>query len=194
MFAQADLLPALRRHRWLLVVATVIAAASAYLASAVQAPVYQAEARLLLEDPRAAGVFGDTGRVTLDPQRYVCNQAEFINSAPVLARTAELFDVQLSLDEIDRRVDARAGTDLDLVTVRADDSSPLGAARLTNMTAEAYQQLVAEDVGDNADAAVGSCRRARTSYGPPSGRPSAGSSPTPTTPRPPPSAMPRSVS
>lgn len=154
LFAQVDLLPALRRARWTLIMATLIAAACAYLASSAQAPVYQAEARLLLEDPRDGGVFADSARVTLDPQRYVRNQAAFINSAPVLARTAELFDVQMDIDEIDRRVDARAGTDLDLVTIRADDSAPHGAARLANTTAEAYQQLISEEVDGNADSAV----------------------------------------
>lgn len=154
LFAQADLVPALRRHRWLLVTAVVFTAGCAYFLSALQAPVYEAEARLLLEDPRDAGVFGDRANLTLDPQRYVRNQAELVNSAPVLARTAELFDAQLSIDELDRRVEARASTDLDLVTIRADDSSPQGAARLANKTAEAYQQLVAEEVEENADAAI----------------------------------------
>ena len=153
-FAQADLLPAIRRFRWMVVMTTVIAAASAYAVSSVQAPVYDAEARLLLEDPRDAGVFGDGARVTLDPQRYVRNQVEFINSAPVLARTAELFDVQLDIDEIDRRVEARAGADVDLVTIRAEDTSSKDAARLANTTARAYQELVTEEVERNAAAAV----------------------------------------
>lgn len=149
-----DLLPALRRYRWTLVLAAVAAAISGYLVSSLQVPVYQAEARLLLEDPRDAGVFGDGARVTLDPQRYVRNQAEFINSAPVLARTAETFGEEVDVDELGRRVEARAGADLDLVTIRAEDASPQGAARLANLTAGAYQELVTEDVQRNADAAV----------------------------------------
>lgn len=161
-FAHAELLPALRRYRGTLVTATVVAALCAYLASAAQAPVYQAEARLLLEDPRDAGLFGDGGSVTLDPQRYVRNQAAFINSGPNLARTAELFDAQLDIEEIDRRVEARAGTDLDLITIRADDASPQGAARLANTTAEAYQQLMTEEVQRSADAAVAELSESRT--------------------------------
>lgn len=153
-FAQADLLPALRRYRWTLIAATLIAGAVAYLASSVQAPVYQAESRLLLEDPRDVGVFGDGAQLALDPQRYVRNQAEYINSASVLARTMELYDGQLDLDEIDRRVEARAGVDLDLVTIVAEDSSPKGAARLANAAAEAYEQLVTEEVAGNAEDAV----------------------------------------
>jgi capsular exopolysaccharide synthesis family protein len=155
VLAQAELLPALRRHRWTIAVSTLLAAVAAYLVSSSQPSVYQAEARLLLEDPRDAGLFNDIEqRVTLDPQRYVRNQAEFINSAPVLARTRAQFDQRLDIEEIDRQVDARAGTDLDLVTIRAEDAAARGAARLANITAEAYQELVAGDVQRNAGAAI----------------------------------------
>lgn len=154
LFARVDLLTALRRHRWALVLATMLGALSAHLASALQAPVYQAEALLLLEDPQEAGVFSESARVTLDPQRYVRNQATFINSAPVLARAAELLDGRQELDELERRVEARAGIDVDLVTIVAQESGPQSAARLANAVADAYQQLVAEEVTQNAKAAV----------------------------------------
>lgn len=149
-----DVLPALLRYRWTLIIATVLAAATAFGVSQLQTTVYRAEARLLLEDPRDAGLFGDSAQVTLDPQRYVRNQAQFVNSAPVLARTGELFDQQLSLDELDERVEARAATDLDLVTISATDGSPQGGARLANTVAEAYQELVADDAQGTADDAI----------------------------------------
>jgi uncharacterized protein involved in exopolysaccharide biosynthesis len=153
--AGPGLLEAVWRFRWLVVAATLVAMVSGFGASFLQETLYEGEARLLLRDPRDAGVFREASQRSIDPARYVRNQAEFVQSSAVLSRTAELIDARLELQDIQERVTAQPSADLDLITIRALDPSDAGAAQLANAVAEAYQQRVAEEVRSAADAALG---------------------------------------
>jgi Mrp family chromosome partitioning ATPase/capsular polysaccharide biosynthesis protein len=148
------LLEAVWRYRWLVVAATLVAMMAGFGASFLQTTMYEGEARLLLRDPRDAGVFRESGQRTIDPARYVRNQAEFAESSAVAARTAELIDNRLGIQEIQERVTAQPSADLDLIVIRPLDPSAAGAAQLANAVAEAYQQRIAEEVRANADAAI----------------------------------------
>lgn len=148
------LLEAVWQYRLLVTVVTIIAAVLGYGAALLQPVQYESVARLLLADPRNAGVFLDTGRVTLDPARYVRNQAELVTSTPVAIRAAELLDGQVSAEEITAQVTAQPSIDLDLITIRALAPAAEDAARLADAVAEGYQQVTTEDVRRNAEQAV----------------------------------------
>jgi capsular exopolysaccharide synthesis family protein len=148
------LLEAVWQYRWLVIAATVLAMGVGFTASFLQTTMYQGEARLLLADPRNVGVFRESGRQVIDPARYVRNQAQFVTSTPVAARTSELIDGRLSVRQIDERITAQPSVDLDLITIRAMDETADGAAALANAVAQAYQDQVAEEVSRNAEAAI----------------------------------------
>ena len=94
------LLEALLRFRWVVVGASIAAAVLAYGLSLLQPTNYQAEASMLLSDPRTSGVFDDRASGISDLSRYVRNQAEFVESSAVAARAAELLGSTLTAADI----------------------------------------------------------------------------------------------
>lgn len=146
------LLEVVWRARAVVVVATLLAGLIGYGASLLQDTRYDAEARLLLSDPRQAGIWAEAGpAVARDPSRYVRNQAEFTNSAGVAARAADLLDDQTSIEDVVLRSEARPSSELDLITVRALGPSAEAAADLANAVADAYDQLSREDLAAQAE-------------------------------------------
>jgi len=155
------LLESVWQFRWLVVGVTLLSALSGFGLSLLQETRYVASAELLLADPRTAGVFDDSG-VSLDPSRYVRNQAERVRSTPVLARAAELLGEGQTIREIADDVTAQPSVDLDLITIRADRGSAREAAALANAVAEGYQQVVTEEVSRNAQASIDELEQSKT--------------------------------
>lgn len=148
------LIQAVWRYRWLVVGATLSAAVLAFAASFLQTTMYRTEARLLLEDPGEARVFGEASGTRIDAARFVRNQAELVRSSAVAARAVELLGGRLDVEELSERVTAEPSVDLDLVVIRALDPTAEGAAEVANAVAEAYQDEVRDDVMRNAQAAI----------------------------------------
>lgn len=149
------LLEALWRFRWLVVLVALAAGGAGYGLSLLQATTYRAEAGMILTDPRTSGVFDDSSTAIRDLSRYVRNQAKFVESTAVAVRAAELLGGQgPTVEEIINSVSATASRDLDLVTIRATRPTAAGAAAVANAVADAYQQLVRQQVQDNANAAI----------------------------------------
>ena len=149
-----SLLEALSRFRWLVVGVSIAAAVAGYGLSLLQATSYEAEATMLLTDPRTSGVFEDSSSGIRDLSRYVRNQAEFTESSAVAARASGILGDGLTVKEITESVSATPSRDLDLVTIQASQPTAAEAAALANAIGDAYQQLVAEQVQATAAAAI----------------------------------------
>lgn len=148
------LLEAVWQYRRLVAGVGLLALLAGFGASFLQTPMYQGEARLLLADPRNAGVFqGGDSRVVIDPSRYVRNQAQLVTSRPVLMRAAEALG-GVSVIELTERVTVQPSVDLDLITIQAMDVSAQGAAATADAIANAYQAQVATEVQGNARASI----------------------------------------
>ena len=151
---RVGVLEALSRFRWLVLLTSVVAATVTYGLSSRQADSYQAEASMLLTDPRTSGVFDDAAAGISSMFRYVRNQAEIIESDAVAIRAADLLGTSLTIGKITGSVSAVASRDLDMVTVLAVRPTATEAAALADAVAEAYQGLVAERVQDTAAVAI----------------------------------------
>lgn len=147
------LLESLWRYRTVVALVAVLTAGAAAGLSLLQPQRFEATARLFLAERGSAGVF-DVAPSTVDPARYTQNQAQLVMSRPVARRAAELVDGRVSPRELQDAVVAEASPDFDLVTVRAHDTTAGGAAELADATAQAYQEIVAEDVRTAADEAI----------------------------------------
>jgi len=152
--AGPGLLESVWRYRWRVLAAVIALAGMAGGVSLLQPVRYEAQARLILADPRNAGVFSEVGPTFSDPNRHVRNQAERISSTVVLDLARERIDDRLALDEVRAAVEAEAATESDVITIRARDGTPHAAAELANAVAEAYQEHVAKEVRANAAAAL----------------------------------------
>lgn len=145
-----DLLAPVWRSRWLVLAITVLAAAAGFGASLLQPTLYQAEAQMLLDDPRTSGVLADAVQVGADSNRYVRNEAQRANSAAVADRASERLGGRLSPRQVREQAEAQPAVDRDLLSIRAIDTDAARAVELANAVAEAYQGLVVEEVRANA--------------------------------------------
>lgn len=150
-----SLFEALWRFRLLVVIVVLAAGGAGYGLSFLQSTTYQAEARMILADPRIAGVFDDGASIT-DLSRYVRNQAEFLESATVASRAIELLPPgrDLTVREATDSLSITPSPNLDLVAIRAIQPTARGAADLANAVADAYQQLIREQVQLNATSVI----------------------------------------
>ncbi len=148
------LLEALTRFRWLVVSAGAGAAIVVFGLSSLQAASYDAEATMLLSDPRTSAVFDPSSSSISDRPRYVRNQADFVESAAVAVRAAEINGGETSATDIRDSVTAVPARDLDLITIRVSGPRAEGAADLANAVGNAYQQLVSERVQQTASDAI----------------------------------------
>lgn len=152
--AAPDLFESAWRYRRLIAVATVLAGLAGFAVLSLQPAVYEAEARLVLNDPATAGVFGEVFQGSNSGSRHVNNVAEAASSPQVMVRAAELLDGQLDEDEIAERVEARPAGESDVLVIAARDSTRQGAALLANTVADAYEELAAADVEASAERAL----------------------------------------
>ena len=158
---QLEILPVLLRYWRMIVGLTIIVGLTVFGLSYLQATRYQATAQMILSDPRNAGVFRDQTQLVIDPQRYVRTQAELVTSTPALLLASELIGGRLGPSDLKDLVGAQASRDLDLVTIRAVDSTPAGAKEIADAVGQAYQDLVREEVRANAAASIAELDGAR---------------------------------
>lgn len=162
---EADLgppvLPALWAARWRILLAALVAALVGLGVSSLLPVQYEATSELLLADPRNSGVFRDTGTTFLDPSRYVRNQAELAASNSVMQRASELIAGRLDAEELGEQVTVRPSVDLDLLTITATDRTAAGAVQVADAVAQAYQDVVRQQVAENAQSSMDELRAQR---------------------------------
>jgi capsular exopolysaccharide synthesis family protein len=136
----ADYLTIARRHKWLIIVATVLVPIVAYVVASQQPKVYSASADVYLNrQDLASAVTGISPNGFSDSDRYARTQAALARNRQVARRAIELSKVQgrAQWELLDASsVSPRENTDLLRFTVL--DSDPLIAARLVNAYAEAF--------------------------------------------------------
>ena len=153
--AGPGLAASLWRFRWAIAAVTLAVGVAAYFGSLQQPPRYTATAEVLLRDPRDPGLLGgDAGRFH-DPERYFPQQAEKMESPAVLEAAASSLGSSASAEEVADSVSAAADVELNLITVTAERPRASEAAAFANAVAGAYEAVVAQDVQQEAERAVG---------------------------------------
>ncbi|MGH3664860.1 MAG: hypothetical protein ACRDU8_02005 [Egibacteraceae bacterium] len=149
----ASLLQAMLRYRRWIVAATLLAGLAGWGASRLQETLYEATGALVLADPQSGQLSGDAAP-NIDANRFVLREAERIKSGPVLSTVAESLDVQRSADYIERRLTVEPAENVERIVLTYVDPDPQVAAQVVDGVAQAYQDAVAEQVRDDADAAI----------------------------------------
>jgi Mrp family chromosome partitioning ATPase/capsular polysaccharide biosynthesis protein len=135
-----SILSSVWRHRWLVLVVTVVFGLAAYLLSSQQEPVYEASTQLYLTDPSTSDVFGQAGGTNLEG--YVPQQVQRVTSTPVLTAAAEVLPGSTNLASLRRQLDVEGDPDVATLTITVEDGSPERAAAIANAVASAYQEEV----------------------------------------------------
>jgi Mrp family chromosome partitioning ATPase len=130
-----DYVAVVRARRWLIITLPIVAAVAAFIFSASQDPVHQAEASVLVN--QSAGVVTDITGIdpsTTDPERYLTTQANVARSpalAARVARTAKVPEIRTAADVLDiSSVTPRA--DADVLDFVVDHGDAQGAMKIAN--------------------------------------------------------------
>lgn len=126
-----------QRWAWLVIIGAVVGGAAAYLYSANRAPVYSAQARLLIDQaPGSSG--GNEYTQILVEQRLATTYVELITLSPVLEATVDRLDLPFGADELARLVSATAPPDTQLIVVSVEDTSPVRSSMIANTLADVF--------------------------------------------------------
>ena len=125
-------------YRWLVVALVVFCALVAFTWSVRQPVLYRGEVRVFLSSPPA----------DVDPDRHVWTQVEFMTSPAVLTTAIRVSGAELTPGQLDERLTVEPADNADLITIHAVDSSPEGAARLTDAVATAYTRVLRQRARD----------------------------------------------
>jgi capsular polysaccharide biosynthesis protein len=135
-----SVLAAAWRYRWLLLVALMLGGLLGYTLAGLQPTLYEGVSRVFVSEPTSPTQNGPARAI--DPARNVANQAEFMNSTPVLREASKRYGNGMDPDKLRRRLTVEASNESDVVTIRALDPTPAGAARLADAVALAYNDVL----------------------------------------------------
>lgn len=130
------------RHRWSVLVASLVVAGMAFGWSYTRPPVYEATALITVTSGRALSGQSVTEQDTLFLTR---NYAELARTRPVVADAVLRSELALSVADARERISARAASDVGFLTLSATGPSPEEATRLTQAVADALIAAVADE-------------------------------------------------
>jgi len=122
------------RWKWLIVLAVVLASASAYVFSSIQTPVYEASTTLLINEAPSDRISDYTGLLT--SLTYV----RMLTQRPVLEETINRLDIDISPDVLEENVDVQLVSNTQLITVSIEHENPTQAAVIANMLVEIFAE------------------------------------------------------
>ncbi len=138
-----DYLVILRRYWWIIVVLTAIGAAVGYATTLILTPKYQSTARLFVTTQSGTSV-GEAYQNNMFSQERVVSYAGLAESEQVAARAVDQLKGQISVDELRKKVTAKAVDKTVLLDVSVRDADPQSAQTYANAVADQLVQLVSE--------------------------------------------------
>ncbi len=126
----------LRQWLWLLVLATVLAGAAAYITSIRTTPVYQAATSLLIDEAPTRSTSDYAALLT--SERLTSTYSELLTKSPVLNRVVARLDLNLSVSSLQGMISVQPVRDTQLIDVRVEDTNPQRAAAIANVLVEEF--------------------------------------------------------
>lgn len=141
-----DYLNVIRARRGVIILATVIVAAVALAVSLLQAPTYEAEARVLIsEKDTGAALFGTVlPELSSQPERALQTQVQLVEVRPVAEETIRELGLEESPDQLIKRVTVGAIGQTNVISIKAQAGSAEEASKIANTMAAKYVQASQE--------------------------------------------------
>lgn len=135
-----DYLNVIRARKWVIVQAVVIVALTALVASLLQAPVYEGQAKVLIsEKGGGTELFGSIGLdFSSQPERGLQTQVQLMQVRPLLENTIRTLGLGITPEALAGRVTVSAVGQTNIVTITARDGDPARAAAIANTLAEEF--------------------------------------------------------
>lgn len=131
-------------RRWAIPVAviTLIGGVVAYAITRQITPIYEAQATVLVvAGPQQAGA--NTG-VALNPDQVTTTAASLLTEPPILQRVIRELQLNVTSDQLARRVSATPITNSELVNVIVQDPSPVLATRIANTLSSDFVDTITQ--------------------------------------------------
>lgn len=124
------------RWKWLLVVCTLLGAASAYIVSSLTAPVFEASTTLLINEAPDSRSFYYAAPLT--SERLARTYAGLLTTRPVLEEALFRLELGIDADDLEDVVDVQLVRDTQLIELTVEDANPSRAAILANSIVEVF--------------------------------------------------------
>ena len=135
-----DYLHVIRVRKWVIIQAVVIVTLTALVASLLQAPVYEGQAKVLIsEKGSGVDIFGSIGLdFSSQPERGLQTQVQLMQVRPLLENTIRKLGLGMTPEQLAKRVTVSAVGQTNIVTITAKDGDPARAAEIANTLAEEF--------------------------------------------------------
>jgi succinoglycan biosynthesis transport protein ExoP len=135
-----DYLNVIRARKWIIIQAAVIVTLTAIVASLLQSPTYQGEAKVLVSNQDAgAAIFGTAiGELSGQPERGLQTQVQLMQLRPLAEIVVRKLGLKEAPESLLLRVTISAVGQTNLVTIQATDGDANRAAQIANAMADAY--------------------------------------------------------
>jgi non-specific protein-tyrosine kinase len=131
----------IRRWLWLLLLGVGLGAASAFIVSRLQPPVYQATTTLLVSEAPQGSAASDY-QALLTSERLARTYAQLLTSRPVLEDVIVRLHLPTTAELLAEAVRVELVRDTQLIKVRAEHTDPAQAASLANTLADVFREFI----------------------------------------------------
>lgn len=135
-----DYLNIVRARKWVIIQAVVIVTLTAMIASVLQRPIYEGEAKLLISETGASTeLFTSLGLdISSQAERGLQTQVQLMQVRPLLENTIRSLDLGLTPEQLAEKITVSAVGQTNIVTVVARDNDSEVASRIANTLAEEF--------------------------------------------------------
>ncbi|MBE0416981.1 MAG: polysaccharide biosynthesis tyrosine autokinase, partial [Coriobacteriia bacterium] len=150
-----DYLNVISARKWVIVQAVLIVTLTALLASFIQSPTYEGEAKVLISERDAgAALLGTTFAEFSNPERGLQTQVQLMQLRPLAQNTIRALGLQTGPDALLRHVNVTAVGQTNIVRITATDGDSDMAAAIANQMAEEFVEWSKETKRESITAAV----------------------------------------
>ncbi len=132
----------LRQWAWLIVLAAVLAGATAFVVSQVMTPIYQAKTRILIKEPPSTK--SSEYSALLTSERLAKTYSEMLTTQPVLAEVIQELGLDYTVKELKDVITVKQIPNTQLIEVSVEDPSPQRAADIANTLVTVFSARVNE--------------------------------------------------
>ena len=131
------------RKRWLLVLSIVVLSTlAAGLLAWSRTPIYEARTQFFVATGGVPGDLGETYQGGLFAQQRVRSYAQIVDSPVVARRVIRDLGLEMTPEELSRKISAEAPIDTVLINVTATDESPERAQAIANAVGKEFRSFV----------------------------------------------------
>lgn len=159
-----DYLNVIRARKWVIIQAVLIVTLTAVVASLIQAPVYESDAKVLISEKDAgAAIFGTVlAEFSSQPERGLQTQVQLVQMRPLYEKTIRQLGLGITPKQFAKKVTVKAIGQTNVIQVVAKDTDPERAAAIANALAgefvswsREYQRTSLRTAADEVESRLG---------------------------------------